>query len=102
MVEAYFRRVADIRLTQLLVALRCYHLDNARLPTGLDELVPKYLKDVPLDPFTEKPLLYEPEAEPPRVRSVGPDQKLGRSRREDGDDQVVEVKFAVPKAQAAE
>lgn len=40
------------------LALRLFHEDEARLPGKLDELVPKYLDEVPLDPFSDRPLVY--------------------------------------------
>jgi hypothetical protein len=41
------------------IALYRFHLDNnGRLPNSLEELVPKYLVDVPIDWFSGKPLSY--------------------------------------------
>lgn len=51
---------ANLRLTQLYVALRLYQLehDNA-LPADLAELVPAYLPAIPLDPYGGQPLRYD-------------------------------------------
>jgi hypothetical protein len=43
---AYTRRAA------IAVALRRFRLDHGTYPNALDELAPKYIKAVPLDPFT--------------------------------------------------
>ncbi len=89
-----FRLVADVELTRIMLALRCYHLEHGRLPESLDGLAPAYLEQVPPDPFTEQPFVYEPNADPPRVFSVGPDQKADEPGAEEHDDIVVELSFA--------
>jgi multisubunit Na+/H+ antiporter MnhB subunit len=89
-VECYFTLIADARLTQVFLALRCYQLENGRLPKALDELAPKYFAQVPVDPFTEKPFVYEPDATPSRLFSVGLDQKPDAKEK---DDIVVELTF---------
>ena len=47
-------REATLRaqLTQMRAALEAFHRDNGRHPATLDELTPKYLPSVPIDPFT--------------------------------------------------
>jgi len=69
----YRRLLARLRLTRLMVAARCYSLEAGRLPDSLDALVPEYFDKLPLDPFSGKPFVYEPRANPPRIRSVGKD-----------------------------
>ena len=46
------------RLLATEVALRLFNEDHGRLPRNLDELVPRYLDSVPIDPFSDKPLIY--------------------------------------------
>jgi len=92
----YFRLKAEARLTRVFLGLRCYQLENGRLPATLDELMPKYLAEVPVDPFTERPFVYEPDAAPPRLRSVGPDQKPDAPDAREKDDIVLELDFPVP------
>jgi len=89
-VREHFYRLANERLTQVYLALRCYPLENGRLPRSLDDLAPKYFAQVPVDPFTEQPFLYEPDAAPPRLYSVGPDQKPDSEKK---DDTIVELSF---------
>lgn len=40
------------------MALRRFRLDHGTYPTTLDELVPTYLKAVPLNPYTARPPEY--------------------------------------------
>jgi hypothetical protein len=41
-----------LELLRLAVALERYKSAQGNYPAALDELVPKYLEEVPLDPFT--------------------------------------------------
>jgi hypothetical protein len=59
--------------TQILAALKAYNLDNKKLPASLDELVPMYLADMPLDPFSEQEFKYDPTKM--IIYSVGQDKK---------------------------
>ena len=43
-----------------LFAIRRYVADHQKLPASLTELYPKYLLGVPLDPFSDEPLQYDP------------------------------------------
>ena len=93
--QSHFRALAELRLNRLFLALRCYQLEHGRLPESLDELVPEYFDQVPLDPFSEEPFRYEPAGDAPRLYSVGPDQQPAPDA-EDTDDDVVELTFARP------
>jgi hypothetical protein len=60
---AYSNLALD-RLLETQLALHAYRLDHGRYPDSLAELVPKYLKAVPLDPFTDgEPLRYRISAD---------------------------------------
>lgn len=48
---------AQRALIQTIIAAERFRLNRGRLPASLDELVPEYLESVPMDPFTQKPLL---------------------------------------------
>lgn len=48
----------SVEATSCLFALKAYKIDRGELPTNLNELVPKYLSNVPLDPFDGLPLRY--------------------------------------------
>ncbi|MFO7959200.1 MAG: hypothetical protein R6X33_19105 [Candidatus Brocadiia bacterium] len=93
-VEMHFEAVAAFRLTRIHLALRTHQLEHGEMPEVLDALAPEYLDEVPVDPFTREPFVYEPDADPPHVRSAGPDRERGKSRMEGGDDIVVELGFA--------
>ncbi len=84
-------------MTRVFLALRCYHLEHGRMPASLDDLAPEYLEEVPVDPFAEQPFVYEPQADPPCILSVGPDQARDAPDAEEGDDIAVELTFAAPR-----
>jgi len=50
---------AHLRLALTAIAIERYRLANKRLPATLEELAPKFLATVPLDPFTGRPLQYK-------------------------------------------
>jgi hypothetical protein len=70
------RRVVQLEGTRLIVALRHFLAMNKREAQSLDELVPKFLATIPLDPFDGKPMRY---------RVVSKDEKI-LMRHTDGDD----------------
>jgi hypothetical protein len=65
------------------LAIERYRLSHGRLPAGLDDLVPDYLPETPLDPFDGRPLRYRLREPGFTVYSIGPDQTDdgGRPRR---------------------
>jgi type IV pilus assembly protein PilP len=50
-------RKREIRRIQLSV--RSYQVQEGKLPQNLEQLVPLYLKKVPVDPYTNKPFEYQ-------------------------------------------
>ncbi|MBI4606326.1 MAG: hypothetical protein HY721_30545 [Planctomycetes bacterium] len=62
----------DLAAPAVLFALRRHARDAGSLPAALDELVPRYLPRVPLDPFDAKPLKWSREKR--SIWSVGPDR----------------------------
>ena len=54
------RIITKTGVTRALIAMRMYWLDNGKLPSSLDDLVPSYLKAVPKDAFDGKPVRYSP------------------------------------------
>jgi hypothetical protein len=50
--EALDRANTRLELLRMMVALERYKSDNENYPETLDALIPKYLEEVPLDPFT--------------------------------------------------
>jgi len=80
---------------QLAFALAAYQREEGNYPATLDALAPKYLKEVPLDLFSGKPLIYQPSEKGYLLYSVGVNGKDegGRSFDDDppGDDLVVRM-----------
>lgn len=66
--------VTRLRLLTTELALRCYQSDQGRVPLRLEELVPKYLKRVPSDPFSGQPLVYRGQGTSWLLYSLGPDK----------------------------
>ena len=61
--SAYIRMLetrAKTRQAACAFAIRAYWLEHGKIPPALDTLVPKYIKSVPEDPFTNKPMPYDP------------------------------------------
>jgi hypothetical protein len=60
--DMYFRKLAEAETARRLLfsvfALKRYHLQHGAYPASLAELVPDYLKQVPLDFMDGKPLRY--------------------------------------------
>lgn len=56
-----------------------FHQDKGRLPSELDELVKGgYLRQLPADPYSDKPLVYSVKGENFKIYS------LGKNYRDDG------------------
>jgi dsDNA-binding SOS-regulon protein len=54
-----FRNKIDAESTTLIIALVRYKQDTGAFPESLDKLVEKgYIKQVPVDPFSDKPIAY--------------------------------------------
>jgi hypothetical protein len=75
------RSVAALRLVMTELAVRGYEAKNGKPPMALAELVPYWLPAVPVDPFSNKPLVYRVTTNSFLLYSVGPDGKddLGTS-----------------------
>ncbi len=50
-----------VSATELVVAARAYAQDHGSIPARLIDLVPSYLPEVPLDPYTGTPMQYDAE-----------------------------------------
>jgi hypothetical protein len=62
------------RLLLTDLALRVYRLEHGEDPPDLGALVPSILKSVPIDPYSDRPLLYLKRGKDGEVYSVGPDR----------------------------
>ncbi len=52
------------RATRLILALEAWRIEHGGLPKSLDDLTPKYLDKVPVDPYIGKTFGYEPAGFP--------------------------------------
>jgi len=64
---------AKYRIMELKVALLRYEVENSQLPKRLPDLSPRYIKPIPADPFSGKPLRFNRKER--SVYSVGLDGK---------------------------
>ncbi len=81
---------AEQRHRNLLVAfaLAAHHADTGRYPERLSDLAPNYLKDIPCDLFSEKPLVYARTEDSYGFYSVGVN---GEDDGGEGDDVAVRM-----------
>jgi len=52
------KNLIKFKIDDLRAVLAIYYLDNNKYPESLDNLVPKYMVNMPIDPFTNNPYLY--------------------------------------------
>jgi hypothetical protein len=71
--EATLRKTAQMRCLMTVLALERYRREKGAWPAKLEDLTPKLLKKVPLDPYDGKPLRYIGVPDGVIVYSVGPD-----------------------------
>jgi len=58
--EINYRNKIDVQATLAIIAVLRYKLDKGDYPDSLDKLTESgYLKQVPMDPFSDKPLIYK-------------------------------------------
>ncbi len=67
------RAQARERFIITTLAVRLFKMEKGRWPEKLDELVPEYLENVPLDPFGLEPLRYKKREGKWIIYSIGPD-----------------------------
>ena len=65
----------DLRILQIRAAIALYEKAHNASPDSLDALVPAFLPEVPMDPFSGKPLRYVREGENWKLWSFGYDLK---------------------------
>lgn len=71
--EGKCRLEGTVRALRLMTAVKLYQKETGTLPDTLQALCPKYLSEVPLDPFDGKPFRYLRDKEV--IYSVGKDLK---------------------------
>jgi hypothetical protein len=89
------RHEQSLQNLRVAIALDAYRKDHGDYPTKLDALVPVYLKTIPLDLFSGKPLKFEKSPDGYLLYSIGPNEAddLGRGASDTprGDDLPVRV-----------
>lgn len=56
---SFYQKWEEYDALVLATAVECYRNDNGKLPTSLDQLVPRYIARLPKDPLYAQPYLYE-------------------------------------------
>ncbi len=64
---------AQLEGARVVLAVERYRLAESRLPKNLEELVPKFIEAVPIDPFDGRPLRYKKREKGYTVYSIGED-----------------------------
>ena len=80
---------AQLRLTQVALLLDAWKLDHHEYPASLDDLAADAKKALPLDNFTDRPLIYARSSTGYTLHSPGPDMIDNGGK---GDDIAVEAK----------
>lgn len=70
--DSFARCEARIRSARTAIAFERFRLSTGRWPANLDELVPRFLPKVLLDPIDEQPLKFKIDGDHYKVYSVGP------------------------------
>lgn len=91
-----FEENLSVKETQLLLALKAYKQDTGNLPNSLNNLVPKYISEIPQDPFDGKTIKYSPEKK--IIYSTGKDLidnggSISESDWRQGDDLGFKIEF---------
>jgi len=92
--------LAEMRIARAALAVERFRLSNDRLPKGLQELVPRFLPAVPLDPFDGTSRRYKPLPKGYVIYSIGLDGRDDSGKeppvRRRGSERVPEdITFAV-------
>jgi hypothetical protein len=76
------RIAANEELTQTALALLAFKTKLGEYPPKLQLLAPTYFKSEPIDPFTDKPLIYSVQGDAYELKSAGPGAP-GQGRTDD-------------------
>ncbi len=69
-------RFATLDVKSISTGAELYHVETGRWPSTLEQLVPRYLKELPRDPWGRNYAYYRGEGGI-AVASAGPDRELG-------------------------
>lgn len=84
------------------IALARFHLADGRWPERLEEMVPAYLRSIPPDCFTGKPLMYRVADGRPLLYSVGADRDDDGGKSPASNDEDAVAKWQPPGAPAVD
>lgn len=95
--EFHARACARIDLARVALAVERYRLATGKLPEQLDELVPRYLERVPIDPFGNQPIRYRRTEPGYLLHSIDTDGRDdgGHERKDDNADGPYDLCFIV-------
>src|SRR5262245_40453082 len=79
----FLRSDAKLRCAAAGIAAEQFRQEQKRWPKTLDELVPKYLAKLPLDPYSDEPLKLRPAPDGIVIYSPGPLGDLTGTARDD-------------------
>ena len=85
--------VLKTNLREIRSNLEKYYADKGRYPATLEELTPRYLKQLPVDPFTKKSSTWVPIYEDPDEEGAGPVPGEGENENAPG---IVDVHSGAP------
>jgi len=75
-IDRYDRALMEQKISQLQIHLHLYHHQQGEFPERLEQLVPIYLAEIPVDPFNEgRPVQYRRENVGALIWSWGRDEK---------------------------
>jgi len=70
--DQLIRLIATTRMARVVLAANLYYIDSGRYPDTLDEMASKYGIGEQIDPYSDKPLIYQRRGDGFIVYSVGP------------------------------
>ena len=70
---AFQKQIAQRDGIELALAITRFQLSNGKLPDSLDELIPNFIGQIPVDPMTGKDMLFRADDSNFRIYSVGLD-----------------------------
>jgi len=94
--KAFARNAARCECVDTALAAELYRRQNGSWPPGLEELVPKYLPAVPVDPFTGQSLKFIVADDEFKVYSVGEDGKEDGGKFSERMEPGTDLGFVVP------
>jgi len=93
--ETHIRCETRIKSVRTAIAVERYRLDTGKLPERLEELVPKYMEKVPIDPYDGKPLRYKRLEKGYTIYSIGEDGKDDGGKKKKSGEESFDYPFTV-------